>query len=206
MTEDYTALERWYLPFDYGGAEMTRNPVGDYVRYSDHADAIASLERQLAEVRGERDEARAIVRDIHWMAVRYADNRKSYAVGMCNDAIRKAYDSGWLVYSESRQNDLDPQYARDGMFDKEWRSAVDNANDRATTAEAEIDRLAARCGDAETLLRAFLTAEYESKSYLFDCVDNHGKPYQSQWLADRIAETERFLATGTRAALQEPQK
>lgn len=29
--------ERWYLPFDYGGVEMTVNPTGDYVRYTDYA-------------------------------------------------------------------------------------------------------------------------------------------------------------------------
>ncbi len=76
-----------------------------------------TIERLAAE----RDEARQIVRDTHWMAVRYADGRKSYAPGMCNDALRKAYDAGWLVYSEFRQHDLDPQYAREG--DKpEWQS------------------------------------------------------------------------------------
>ena len=52
------------------------------------------------------------MRDIHWMAVRYADNRKSYAVGMCNDALRKAYDGGWLVFNGAKQHNLDPQYAR----------------------------------------------------------------------------------------------
>ena len=55
------------------------------------------------------------MRDIHWMAVRYADNRKSYAVGMCNDALRKAYDGGWLVFNETKQHNLDPQYARNGF-------------------------------------------------------------------------------------------
>lgn len=102
---------------------------------------ITRLRSELEAVKRERDEARGIVRDIHWMAVRYADNRKSYAVGMCNDALRKAYDGGWLVYGGCRQHDLDPQYARDGMFDKEWRSAVDAANDRAHAAESALSRM-----------------------------------------------------------------
>jgi hypothetical protein len=97
------------------------------------AEDVASLTR-------ERDEARSIVRDIHWMAVRYADNRKSYAVGMCNDALRKAYDAGWLKYTGGN-NKLDPQYARDGMFDREWVSALDAANARATASEAEATSL-----------------------------------------------------------------
>lgn len=110
------------------------------------ADAIERLER-------ERDEARGIVRDIHWMAVRYADNRKSYAVGMCNDALRKAYDGGWLVFSESKQHDIDPQYARHGLLDAEWRSAVDDATARATAAEAEAATLRARVAKMEEALR-----------------------------------------------------
>lgn len=103
------------------------------------ADELEAERDALAKARRERDEARSIVRDIHWMAVRYADNRRSYAVGMCNDALRKAYDGGWLVYSDDKQHDLDPQYARDGMFDTEWRSAVDAANSRALEAEAQRD-------------------------------------------------------------------
>lgn len=112
------------------------------------ADTIERLER-------ERDEARGIVRDIHWMAVRYADNRKSYAVGMCNDALRKAYDGGWLVYSDTKQLNLDPQYARNGLFDVEWRSAVDNATARAEAAEAEASTLRARVARLEEALKPF---------------------------------------------------
>ncbi|TPM37015.1 hypothetical protein [Mesorhizobium sp. B2-3-2] len=100
-----------------------------------------------AKLKAERDEARSIVRDIHWMAVRYADNRKSYAVGMCNDALRKAYEAGWLTYTRDNGK-LDPQYARDGLFDREWVSALDNATARAEKAESalassqeEIERL-----------------------------------------------------------------
>ena len=70
------------------------------------ADTIKSLRR-------ERDEARQIVRDIYWMAIRYADNRHSYAPGMCNDALKKAYDAGWLKY---RENPVNGPFAREGRF------------------------------------------------------------------------------------------
>lgn len=99
------------------------------------ASVIAAMSTKLAGVERERDEARSIVRDIHWMAVRYADNRKSYAVGVCNDALRKAYDAGWLKYTRD-DGRLDPQYARDGLFDSEWVSALDGAKQRAESAEA----------------------------------------------------------------------
>jgi hypothetical protein len=95
----------------------------------------------------ERDEARQIVRDTHWMAVRYADGRQSYAVGMCNDAMRKAYDAGWLTYSEYRQHDLDPQYARDGSK-PEYR----HVETRATTAENQLAALTKRVGELEGAL------------------------------------------------------
>lgn len=51
---------------------------------------------EIAKLKAERDEARQIVRDIHWMARRYANGRLSYAPGMFNDAIRKAVEGGWL--------------------------------------------------------------------------------------------------------------
>lgn len=35
-----------------------------------------------------------IIIEIQWMALRYADGRKTYAVGMYNDAIKKAIDLG----------------------------------------------------------------------------------------------------------------
>ena len=44
-------------------------------------DALASLRAEKEELRRERDEARQIVRDIYWMALRYADGRKSYTQG-----------------------------------------------------------------------------------------------------------------------------
>jgi hypothetical protein len=107
-----------------------------------------SQEREAREkAERERDEARGIVRDVHWMAVRYADNRKSYAVGMCNDALRKAYDAGWLKYTRDNGK-LDPQYARDGMFGAEWVDAVTRANARSDALEASLAK-------AKRLLKPF---------------------------------------------------
>lgn len=54
----------------------------------------------------------AAIRDIHWMARRYADGRRSYAVGMFNDATRKLLAIGAL---KSESNDADGTvWARDG--------------------------------------------------------------------------------------------
>lgn len=64
--------------------------------------------------------------------------------------------------------------------------------DRLTASEAAREKLAG-------LLRDFLTAEYESKTHLNDCIDNSGRPYQSQWLADKIAEAEKLLANTSEA-------
>lgn len=66
---------------------------------------------KIKKLEAERDEARQIVRDIHWMAQRYADGRSTYAPGMFNDAIKKAVDGGWLT----EPADGSGLYARDGM-------------------------------------------------------------------------------------------
>lgn len=129
MTSDKGVVERL---LEVDGVTMTPTAA---------ARRISELQAQVEALTKERDEARQIVRDIHWMAVRYADGRRSYAPGMLNDALRKAYDGAWLVYQEFRQHDLDPQYARDG--DKpEYRSI-----------EARRDEHAARAQLLETALR-----------------------------------------------------
>lgn len=71
---------------------------------------MSAINKAFAQLEQERDEARQIVRDIYWMALRYADGRHTYAPGMCNDALRKAYDAGWLVHSHP----TDPAFARQG--------------------------------------------------------------------------------------------
>ena len=93
-----------------------------------------SLEAIAGRLTAERDEARAIVRDIHWMARRYADGRQSYAAGMFNDAVRKAYEAGWLEHTIADE----PAYARDGMFSAEWRSIEQRALDAEAALRATI--------------------------------------------------------------------
>lgn len=58
-------LKRWYLPFDFGGQEMTENAVGNFVRYDDHvrelakaADTLAAKDTALAEMRVELERLR----------------------------------------------------------------------------------------------------------------------------------------------------
>lgn len=89
---------------------------------------VAGIRRVLSELRGsdqsardllndverERDEARQIVRDIFWMALRYADGRKTYAVGLVNAAVGKGYNAGWLVAKEDGGDPITPRFARDG--------------------------------------------------------------------------------------------
>lgn len=116
----------------WGAAEGRQD--GELSLVNEAADALAAAEARAAEVQEERDTARQIVRDIHWMAVRYADGRKSYAPGMLNDALRKAYDAGWLKYVRPvTMQELDPRYAREG--------AKTDLGDLLEAAEARIAEL-----------------------------------------------------------------
>ena len=53
-----------------------------------------------------------IIQDIWWMSKRYCDGRKSYAVSMYNDAIRRAEKLGMKFKTHNEST-----YAKDGMFD-----------------------------------------------------------------------------------------
>lgn len=103
-----------------------------------------ALDRATAAER-ERDEARQIVRDIYWMAIRYADGRQTYAVGMVNDALDKAYGGGWLEHHGSVG---DYAYARDGASPEYL-----TAEARQKLAEAQRDELAAKLRAAEAALK-----------------------------------------------------
>ena len=55
-------------------------------------------------------ERNMIIEDIHWMARRYADNRKTYAVAMVNDVVK------WMLQNKLKVNNSDNIiWARDGM-------------------------------------------------------------------------------------------
>lgn len=47
----------------------------------------------------ERDEARYIVKEIWWMARRYADGRNTFAPHMFNEAMKKA--EGWIMDTDN---------------------------------------------------------------------------------------------------------
>lgn len=50
-------VERWTLPFDFGGHEMTPAPGGEFVSYADYEAA----KRKVAELEAERDKAIAML-------------------------------------------------------------------------------------------------------------------------------------------------
>ncbi len=59
-----------------------------------------------ADLQRQYDELKQAFLDIHWMARRYADGRRTYAVGMMNDATRTALAQGIDLPK--------PWFARDG--------------------------------------------------------------------------------------------
>ena len=56
------------------------------------------------------DTLEKVVIDIQWMAKRYVDGRRTYAVAMYNDAIKKAIDMG-LHFREDCDGEI---FAKDG--------------------------------------------------------------------------------------------
>lgn len=167
-SEDVTELLP--CPFCGGAAEKIVSPepglyatscsecsasTGQYLTVEEVADAwnrrseaaLTTLSATIEELRTERDAARNIVRDIYWMALRYADGRKSYAVGMCNDAVQKGYDGGWLKPKTSGGDPITPYLARDGMG-PEWVSI----EARALAAESQLTELREALHEAEAVM------------------------------------------------------
>lgn len=93
-------------------------------------------------------------------------------------------------WPEKRMPGVDITTLGEGFSDLlRLRNIVPEAADAITALIAERDALA-------KALRGLLRGEYESaEPGLCDCVDNHGKPYQSQFLAERIAAAETCLST-----------
>ena len=60
---------------------------------------------ELARLREENQQLRRVIRDIYWMARRYATGRSSYAPSMFNDAIKVAIDLGCDIYPDVADND-----------------------------------------------------------------------------------------------------
>ena len=124
--------------------------------------AVERLQREL-------DEARGIVRNIYWMACRYADGRNTYAPGMYNRAIAKAYDAGWLTFDHTGRR-YEVQYARDGMS-PEWKTA----EERALAAEASLAKAIAERDEARELITSFVLNEidYMTRNKLGDAEQQH---------------------------------
>lgn len=57
---------------------------------------------------------RSVIQDMWWMARRYVNGRKSYAVSMYNNAIKRAQDAG-MIFSPDNDGLIE---AKDGMFDE----------------------------------------------------------------------------------------
>ena len=128
----------------------------------DHTPALLALIEERDRLKVERDEARQIVRDIYWMALRYADGRQTYAPGMCNDALRKAYEAGWLTH----QHQSDPAYARDGAS-PEYQSILA----RALAAEAKCDALREALEKAQGDLQAVISERDEAMAIVRRAAD-----------------------------------
>ena len=69
------------------------------------------------------------VRDLHWMARRYADGRCSYAPGMFNDRVRDLLAAGFELGQ--------PLFARDGM----GRAFDGLTEDEVSAAEEDMPRM-----------------------------------------------------------------
>ena len=76
-----------------------------------------------ADLQRQYDELKQAFINIHWMARRYADGRRTYAVGMMNDATRLALAQGIELQK--------PWFARDGsgrefdgLSDAEYQEAA----------------------------------------------------------------------------------
>ena len=65
-----------------------------------------------------------VIKEIQWMALRYSHGRMSCAVGIYNDAIKKAQDLG-IEFKPDKDGLI---LAKDAMFDKEWFEAKKDKN------------------------------------------------------------------------------
>lgn len=91
------------------------------------------LRQRAEQAEQERDQARQVVRDTLWMAGRYADGRRSYAVGMYQRALAVAEAGGFSA---------EAKHAVDGMA-PEWPTLLERAEHAEASLaqrEAEIAR------------------------------------------------------------------
>lgn len=81
----------------------------------------------------------SIVRDTLWMACRYAHGRSSYAVGMYNEAARRAVALGFLPYCD------EPRFAIDGSLTAEMSGLTPEEFDAALAGWAARDCVRTHC-------------------------------------------------------------
>lgn len=74
---------------------------------------MTDLSARVEGLEAEVELLRSVVRDTLWMACRYAHGRSSYAVGMYNEAARKAMSLDFLHASP------EPRFAIDGSLSAE---------------------------------------------------------------------------------------
>lgn len=129
------------------------------------------------------------IRDIHWMARRYADGRSSYAPGLFNRATRALLAAGVAL--------KEPHFARDGMgrtFDGLSDAEVDAAAaDMPRGFAPEPD---ARLADALARIAALEGAVAASDERLRLAGERVGLPFgcdTAEAMADRIAALEEGL-------------
>ena len=84
---------------------------------------------------------------------------------------------------------------RSEMSRPELYDMIDGLQETVMLCAQRLSEREASLASAREALRGLLRGEYESaEPGLCDCVDNHGKPYQSQFLADRIRDAEAVLS------------
>ena len=76
-----------------------------------------------SDLKNRCDELEKIIKDIWWMARRYAHGRQSFAVDNYNRAIHKAVELGIDIRPDPVDNIIE---AKDAMFDKDWFEARKN--------------------------------------------------------------------------------
>jgi hypothetical protein len=118
------------------------------------------------------------VRDIHWMARRYADGRCSYAPGMFNGRVRDLMAAGFELGQ--------PLFARDGM----GRAFDGLTEEEVAGAEEDMPRMHTKAFDiAEDRMNAVWDQAVEAciKAICEDCAE--GKPIGYGYTHKRLTLT-----------------
>ena len=100
--EEFADMSQWET------ARVYRADAVDAARAADAA-LLRERDAQIASLTAERDQMAAIIRDTLWMAARYADGRRSYAVGLYNDARVKAEALGCAHEAWPAVDGMDPE-------------------------------------------------------------------------------------------------